>query len=257
MQETARQRGVQLLLMPPGMSKRKANKTYFQHRKRCIMWHVRWQFAIRSICIDANSSINTQGTSNTTSSSRKGDTPGDTASLQGLSLPQSSKAAAFTSTVILLPTIDTIVSEDEALVAAAEAALRQALKAPAAAAASKAAAATAAAAAAALPTKSASAPPAVAPAVSLGEVLQRLRLQLEVPPSQLCELETSQTLRTQLAGRTILEFPTIRVSCLAKDEDSEDVGDSDEDESDSDEDDSSEEEDSEEVDTGEKVHCKS
>ncbi|CAI5481468.1 unnamed protein product [Closterium sp. Yama58-4] len=56
MQQTAKQRGVQLLLMPPGMSKRKANRTYFQHRKRCIMWQVRWQFAIRSISVESNSS---------------------------------------------------------------------------------------------------------------------------------------------------------------------------------------------------------
>ncbi|CAI5994802.1 unnamed protein product [Closterium sp. NIES-64] len=58
MQQTARQRGVQLLLMPPGMSKRKSNRTYFQHRKRCIMWHVRWQFAIRSIRMDENNNDN-------------------------------------------------------------------------------------------------------------------------------------------------------------------------------------------------------
>ncbi|CAI5987258.1 unnamed protein product [Closterium sp. NIES-65] len=115
MQQTARQRGVQLLLMPPGMSKRKSNRTFplacplssspslavlpshlawqpyagasnnshmhainpcfcvdmcmFVHvlttgsdascgMKRCIMWHVRWQFAIRSICMDENNNDN-------------------------------------------------------------------------------------------------------------------------------------------------------------------------------------------------------
>ncbi|CAI7810014.1 unnamed protein product [Closterium sp. NIES-53] len=190
MQQTARQRGVQLLLMPPGMSKRKANRTYFQHRKRCI-----------------------------------------------------------------------IVSEDEPLIAAAEAAIRQALKgqiaaaqpafaapkaggaATAAAPPQPAAAATKTTEAAQSPTEAATLPPSSPSAASLGEVLQRLRLQLETPPSQLCELHIQQTLRTQLAGCTILEFPTIRVSCLVEDEESEDDEiDSSEDESD----DSDEEEGSEE-----------
>ncbi|CAI5935360.1 unnamed protein product [Closterium sp. NIES-65] len=224
MQQTARQRGVQLLLMPPGMSKRKSNRTYFQHRKRCIMWHVRWQFAIRSICMDENNNDN--------------------------HVLANGSTAASLSTFLLPHTIDSIISEDEPLIAAAEAAIRQALKGqiaaaqPASTAPPAAAGGTATASAAAPPpppqppagattatetaelvvpaSQLATSPSSSHPAASLGEVLQRLRLQLETPPSQLFDLDIRKTLRTQLAGRTILEFPSIRVSCLVADEESED-----------------------------------
>ncbi|CAI7922920.1 unnamed protein product, partial [Closterium sp. NIES-53] len=193
MQQTARQRGVQLLLMPPGMSKRKANRTYFQHRKRCIMWHVRWQFAIRSICIDENTrgaptSMHAQGSCRDANvESRVNANASTTSSL---------------STFLLPHTIDSIVSEDEPLIAAAEAAIRQALKgqiaaaqpafaapkaggaATAAAPPQPAAAATKTTEAAQSPTEAATLPPSSPSAASLGEVLQRLRLQLETPPSQ-------------------------------------------------------------------------
>ncbi|CAI5496523.1 unnamed protein product [Closterium sp. Naga37s-1] len=54
MQQTARQRGVQLLLMPPGMSKRKANRTYFQHRYAT-------NCALLSAAADAARHVQTQG----------------------------------------------------------------------------------------------------------------------------------------------------------------------------------------------------
>ncbi|CAI5459477.1 unnamed protein product [Closterium sp. Yama58-4] len=157
MQQTAKQRGVQLLLMPPGMSKRKANRTYFQHRKRCIMWHVRWQFAIRSIRMDPNDNSHIDarassrhiskaqdiGTCNAAQgitsdppntavaagSSGVNGTPADATSLGAVLQPPTTSSTSL-STFLLPHTIDSIISEDEPLIAAAEAALRQALKTP-------------------------------------------------------------------------------------------------------------------------------
>eukprot|EP00897_Mesotaenium_endlicherianum_P009817 jgi/Mesen1/8864/ME000053S08255 len=43
-QKQARNRNIQLLLLPDGMSRRKVNSSYYNKKRKCIFWRVKWIF---------------------------------------------------------------------------------------------------------------------------------------------------------------------------------------------------------------------